>query len=69
MKNPISDYINDEKIGTNKDLRTSEVCDMETGECETVKLVDGFLSRDEIRKLKGKIQVETIKGIKQLLID
>ena len=45
-----------------------EVCDLDTGDCFTVRMKDGLIERfdNSIQKSK-KIQVETTTGIKQLL--
>jgi hypothetical protein len=45
-----------------------EVCDLDTGDCFTVRMKDGLIERfdNSVQKSK-KIQVETTTGIKQLL--
>ena len=60
-----------------KNTRTSEkdmgdgskqVCDLDTGECYTVRMKDGLIERvDNTMKTNKKIQVETTTGVKQLL--
>jgi len=45
-----------------------EVCDLDTGDCFTVREKDGLIERvDNTMKTNRKIQVETKNGIKQLL--
>ena len=45
-----------------------EVCDLDTGECYTLRMKDGLIERvDNTMKQNKKIQVETISGVKQLL--
>lgn len=69
MKKALFEYINDHKTRRDIDSETSEICDLETGECQIVKLKDGFIEREENHHLGKKIQIETVTGIKQLLID
>ena len=47
---------------------TKQVCDLDTGDCFTVRMKDGLIERfdNSVQKSK-KIQVETTTGIKQLL--
>ena len=45
-----------------------EVCDLDTGDCYTVRMKDGLIERvDNTMKRFKKIQVETNHGIKTLL--
>ena len=45
-----------------------EVCDLDTGDCYTVRMKDGLIERvDNTMKTFKKIQVETNQGIKTLL--
>ena len=45
-----------------------EVCDLDSGDCYTVRLKDGLIERvDNTMTANKKIKVETITGIKQLL--
>ena len=47
---------------------TKEVCDLDTGDCYTVRERDGLIERvDNTMRTNRKIQVETSHGIKQLL--
>jgi hypothetical protein len=47
---------------------TKQVCDLDTGDCYTIRMRDGLIERvdNTINKSK-KIQVETNNGVKQLL--
>ena len=45
-----------------------EVCDLDTGDCYTIRMKDGLIERvDNTLNTHKKIQVETKSGIKQLL--
>jgi hypothetical protein len=45
-----------------------EVCDLESGECYTIRMKDGLIERvDNTINSNKRIQVETNRGIKQLL--
>jgi len=45
-----------------------EVCDLDTGDCYTIRMKDGLIERvDNTMNTNKKIQVETKTGIKQLL--
>lgn len=47
---------------------TKQVCDLDTGDCYTVRMKDGLIERvDNTMKTFKKIQVETNRGIKTLL--
>jgi hypothetical protein len=45
-----------------------EVCDLDTGECYTLRMKDGLIERvNNTMYTNKKINVETTQGIKQLL--
>ena len=45
-----------------------EVCDLDTGDCYTIRMKDGLIERvDNTLNVNRKVQVETKTGIKQLL--
>ena len=47
---------------------SKEVCDLDTGDCYTVRMKDGLIERvDNTKRAFKKIQVETSHGIKTLL--
>lgn len=49
---------------------TKQVCDLDTGNCYTIREKDGLIERaGHQTTLNRKIRVETSKGIKQLLND
>jgi hypothetical protein len=46
----------------------TEVCDLDTGDCYTVRDRDGLIERvDNTMRTNRKVQVETPHGVKQLL--
>jgi hypothetical protein len=45
-----------------------EVCDLDTGDCYTIRMKDGLIERvDDMVSKNKKFQVETRNGVKQLL--
>ena len=47
---------------------TKQVCDLDTGDCYTVRMKDGLIERvDNTLHTNRKINVETTQGFKQLL--
>jgi hypothetical protein len=45
-----------------------EICDLDTGDCYTIRMKDGLIERvDNTVNMNRKVQVETKTGIKQLL--
>lgn len=47
-----------------------EVCDLDTGDCYTVRMRDGLIERvDNTMKLNRTLKVETPNGVKTLLND
>tara|TARA_R110000796_G_scaffold4566_1_gene17588 strand:- start:1633 stop:1857 length:225 start_codon:yes stop_codon:yes gene_type:complete len=45
-----------------------EVCDLDTGDCYTVRMRDGLIERvDNSMKLNRTLRVETPEGVKTLL--
>lgn len=47
---------------------TKQVCDLDTGDCYTVRERDGLIERaGHIQTANRKVRVETAKGIKTLL--
>ena len=46
----------------------TEVCDLDTGDCYTVRDRDGLIERvDNTMRTNRRVQVETPHGVKQLL--
>ena len=47
---------------------TKQVCDLDTGDCYTVRMKDGLIERvDNTMNVNKKVNVETPHGIKRLL--
>ena len=47
-----------------------EVCDLDTGDCYTIRMKDGLIERvDNTKKLNRTLKVETPTGVKTLLRD
>jgi hypothetical protein len=70
VKNILENYLGKKTQTSEKDLGdgTKQICDLQTGECYTVRMKDGLIERvDNTLKTNKKIQVETTTGIKQLL--
>jgi len=69
-KDALDRYLGKNSKITEKDMGdgTKQVCDLETGDCYTVRMKDGLIERfDNTMQQNKKIQVETTTGIKQLL--
>ena len=66
----LDNYLGKNTKVTEKDMGdgTKQVCDLDTGDCYTIRMKDGLIERvdNTVNKIK-KIQVETKTGIKQLL--
>jgi len=70
VKNILENYLGRKTQTTERDMGdgTKQVCDLQTGECYTIRMKDGLIERvDNTLKTNKKIQVETTTGIKQLL--
>jgi hypothetical protein len=66
----LDNYLGKNTKVSEKDLGdgTKQVCDLDTGDCYTVRMKDGLIERvDNTMKKFKKIQVETKNGIKTLL--
>jgi hypothetical protein len=66
----LDNYLGKNTKVTEKDMGdgTKQVCDMETGDCYTIRMKDGLIERvDNTIQKNKKIQVETTTGVKQLL--
>jgi len=66
----LDNYLGKNTRTSEKDLGdgSKQVCDLDTGECYTVRMKDGLIERvDNTMKTNKRIQVETTTGIKQLL--
>ena len=70
MKGLLDDYLKKDTRITKRDSGNGyqEVCDLDTGDCYTIRMKDGLIERvDNTMKTFRKIQVETNQGIKTLL--
>jgi len=66
----LDNYLGKNTKVTEKDMGdgTKQVCDLETGDCYTIRMKDGLIERfDNTVQKNKKIRVETTTGIKQLL--
>jgi hypothetical protein len=66
----LDSYLGKSARTTEKDAGNGykEVCDLDTGDCYTIRMKDGLIERvDNTMKQNKKIQVETLQGVKQLL--
>ncbi len=66
----LDNYLGKNTRMSEKDLGdgSKQVCDLDTGECYTLRMKDGLIERvDNTLNKNKKIQVETKTGIKQLL--
>ena len=70
VKNILDSYLGKNTRISEKDIGngSKQVCDLDSGECYTVRMKDGLIERvDNTMNQSKKIQVETASGIKQLL--
>lgn len=66
----LDNYLGKNTKMSEKDLGdgTKQVCDLDTGDCYTIRMKDGLIERvDNTINTNKKIQVETMNGVKQLL--
>jgi hypothetical protein len=66
----LNNYLGKKTRITEKDTGNGykEVCDLDSGECYTIRLKDGLIERvDNTMSSNRKINVQTTTGIKQLL--
>jgi len=70
IETALDNYLNKKARITQKDVGNgyNEVCDLDTGDCYTVRMKDGLIERiDNTMNVNKRVQVETPSGIKQLL--
>ena len=70
IKNLLDSYLAKDTRISERDAGNGykEVCDLDTGECYTLRMKDGLIERvDNTMNTNKKIQVETLHGVKQLL--
>jgi len=66
----LDNYLGKNTRSTEKDLGdgSKQVCDLDTGNCYTVRDRDGLIERvDNTIRTNKRVQVETPQGVKQLL--
>ena len=70
MKALLDDYLKKDTRITQKDNGNGyqEVCDLDTGDCYTIRMKDGLIERvDNSLKINRTLKVETLHGVKTLL--
>ena len=70
IKNLLDNYLQKDTRLTERDQGNGykEVCDLDTGDCYTVRMRDGLIERvDNTMNLNKTLRVETPTGIKTLL--
>lgn len=68
LKNKLDNYLGKKFSETPNDDGTKNVCDLDTGDCYTIKEKDGLIERNGADvTINKRIRVETSNGIKQLL--
>jgi len=70
VKNLLDDYLRKDTKVTEKQTQNGykEVCDLDTGDCYTVRMKDGLIERvDNTIKTNRTLKVETPTGVKTLL--
>jgi hypothetical protein len=70
IKNILDNYLNKDTKMVEKNMGNGfkEVCDLDTGDCYTVRMKDGLIERvDNSKQINRTLKVETKEGIKTLL--
>jgi len=70
IKKLLDDYLRKDSRIVEKETSNGykEVCDLDTGDCYTVRMKDGLIERvDNTMKLNRTLKVETPHGVKTLL--
>jgi hypothetical protein len=70
IKNLLDDYLRKDTRITEKQTGNGykEVCDLDTGDCYTIRMKDGLIERvDNTLKTNKTLKVETPTGVKTLL--
>ena len=68
MKALLDDYLKKDTRVTQRDSGNQEVCDLDTGDCYTIRMKDGLIERvDNTMKTNRTLKVETPTGVKTLL--
>ena len=70
VKNLLDDYLRKDTRVVEKQTQNGdkEVCDLDTGDCYTIRMKDGLIERvDNTIKTNRTLKVETPTGVKTLL--
>jgi hypothetical protein len=70
MKNLLDNYLKKDTRISEKQIENGykEVCDLDTGDCYTVRMKDGLIERvDNTKNVNRTLRVETPTGVKTLL--
>lgn len=70
MKNLLDNYLKKDTRISEKQIENGykEVCDLDTGDCYTVRMKDGLIERvDNTKNVNKTLRVETPTGVKTLL--
>jgi hypothetical protein len=70
IKNLLDDYLKKDTRITEKNTSPGfkEVCDLDTGDCYTIRMKDGLIERvDNTMRTNRTLKVETPTGVKTLL--
>jgi hypothetical protein len=70
IKNLLDNYLSKDTRLTERETGNGykEVCDLDTGDCYTVRMKDGLIERvDNTMKINRTLKVETSHGVKTLL--
>jgi len=70
MKALLDEYLKKDTRVTQRDAGNGyqEVCDLDTGDCYTIRMKDGLIERvDNTMKTNRTLKVETPQGVKTLL--
>jgi hypothetical protein len=70
IKSLLDNYLSKDTRITEKEAGNGykEVCDLDTGDCYTVRMKDGLIERvDNSLKINRTLKVETLHGVKTLL--
>ena len=70
MKALLDDYLKKDTRVTQRDSGNGyqEVCDLDTGDCYTIRMKDGLIERvDNTKSVNRTLRVETPTGVKTLL--
>jgi hypothetical protein len=70
IKSLLDNYLSKDTRITEKEAGNGykEVCDLDTGDCYTVRMKDGLIERvDNSMKINRTLKVETLHGVKTLL--